>query len=237
MEISTLSASARRCAVTAALALTAGFAFSPVAHADHLYHVGDETHTYGPFTTVAAQPGIAGGVIQDKLVTYDVTSNKIHLKGKVQVRVVNDKDGTLSFYYRVMPDAADTARVALITLDYLAANSKAAAWSALDIAARQDGLGTVAPVGVSRNGGNPAWIRLAFGFTGPDQRLVAGSSSRFLMVRFPGKATATPTDAYAAGGKLIITGIPAAAPGSPPYTGHTASAEVPIFVPIAAPAP
>src|SRR5689334_19336252 len=64
-------------------------------------------------TTVAAQPELAGTIIEDVLTPYSFTGDGgLVLTGNVQNRVVrSDVDGTLDFYWRIIPDTNSTGHV------------------------------------------------------------------------------------------------------------------------------
>jgi len=98
-------------------------------------------------TSAAAQPGLAGIILEETFTPYDFYGSELHVTGMLQSRVVRSSlTGTLDFYWRVIPDAASTGdiyafRVGGFPLMLLDAN-----W-------RIDDLGSVGPQ-VARNFGS-----------------------------------------------------------------------------------
>lgn len=93
-------------------------------------------------TTAADRPELAGTVIEDVLKPYSFSGAGEVLTGRIQNRVVQSVDGTLDFYWRIIPDAYDQTSN---TGDILAFRVAGFAGFALDADWRSDGLGIVAP--------------------------------------------------------------------------------------------
>ena len=96
---------------------------------------------YGEFvisgTTVAARPELAGVVLEDMISDFSVSGAGETIYGQIQNRVVRSVDGTLDFYWRIMP--ADGIG------DISAFRVTGFSGYALDADWRADGLGTAAP--------------------------------------------------------------------------------------------
>ena len=62
---------------------------------------------YGDFvisgTTVAARPELAGVVLEDMISDFSFSGAGESFYGQIQNRVVRSVDGTLDFYWRIMP--------------------------------------------------------------------------------------------------------------------------------------
>ncbi len=58
-------------------------------------------------TTVAARPELAGTVLEDKITEFTITGAGETLSGTIQNRVVRSIDGTLDFYWRILPTSGN----------------------------------------------------------------------------------------------------------------------------------
>ncbi len=119
----------------ASLVLTASALVSTSASAVPLVAIGDYPLSG---TTSADHPELAGFVIEDVLSDFSLSGAGETISGKIQNRVVrSDVDGTLAFYWRILPDTG--------TGDVLAFRLTDFGGFTLDADWRIDGLGTVAP--------------------------------------------------------------------------------------------
>jgi len=138
-----------------------------------------------PGTSAAAEPGLAGTVVNDTLVPFSVVSATMPASGTVQVRTVRGADGKLSFYWKINNAAASKAQVSAL---YISGFPKAV----YDANWRKDGLGSVAPTKVQ--GGFAfdfkSWL---YGFTFGNA-IKPGESSRFFFLRSDA-VTAVPSTA------------------------------------------
>ena len=124
---------------TIALALLA--AFSITAQAVTLV---PGVSTALPGTTSAAEPSLAGTVIEDKMDSFSMTlANGGLVTGQIQSRVVRAIDNTLDFYWRVFNDANSAGDVAFFRLGEFFSPEYNANF-------RTDGLGDLAPVSAYR---------------------------------------------------------------------------------------
>lgn len=144
-----------------------------------------------PGTSAAAEPGLAGTVVNDTLVPFSVASATMPANGTVQVRTVRSADGKLSFYWKINNAAASKAQVNAL---YISGFSKAV----YDANWRKDGLGSVAPTKVQ--GGFAfdfkSWLYgFAFG-----NAIKPGESSRFFFLRSNAVATVPATARISTGG-------------------------------------
>jgi len=144
-----------------------------------------------PGTSAAAEPGLAGTVVNDTLVPFSVVNATMPANGTVQVRTVRSADGKLSFYWKINNAAASKAQVNAL---YISGFPKAV----YDANWRKDGLGSVAPTKVQ--GGFAfdfkSWLYgFAFG-----NAIKPGESSRFFFLRSNAVATVSSTARISTGG-------------------------------------
>lgn len=144
-----------------------------------------------PGTSAAAEPGLAGTVVNDTFVPFSVVSATMPANGTVQVRTVRSADGKLSFYWKINNAAASKAQVNAL---YISGFPKAV----YDANWRKDGLGSVAPTKVQ--GGFSfdfkSWLYgFAFG-----NAIKPGESSRFFFLRSNAVATVPSTARISTGG-------------------------------------
>ncbi len=89
-------------------------------------------------TTVASRPELAGVILEDKLSNFTISGAGETLSGIIQNRVVrSDVDGTLDFYWRIIPTSGDGDLMAFRVggFDGFALNAD---W-------RTDGVGDIGP--------------------------------------------------------------------------------------------
>jgi hypothetical protein len=121
-------------------------------------------------TTAAAQPELAGVVLEDVLVPYDFSGAGHTVKGTVQNRVVRSSvDGTLDFYWRIIPDESSTGGIIAFRVSGFDGFVNDANW-------RIDGVGDVAP-NIARNFGGGS-----VNFLFPDPGVMATNSSVFFFI-------------------------------------------------------
>ena len=87
-------------------------------------------------TTAAARPELAGVVEADVGVPYSFQGAGFSVSGVIQNRVVRSVDGTLDFYWRIIPDASWTGDITAFRVGGFDG-------FALDGDFRLDGLGSV----------------------------------------------------------------------------------------------
>lgn len=90
-----------------------------------------------PGTTVAAEPQLAGTVLQDMITNYSFTGAGETVEGQIQHRVVRSVDGTIDFAWRIKPTGG-TGDISAFRLSGFAGYNLNANW-------RIDGLGSAAP--------------------------------------------------------------------------------------------
>lgn len=88
-------------------------------------------------TTVAARPELAGVVLEDMISTFSISGAGETFTGEIQNRVVRSVDGTLDFYWRIMP-LSGVGDISAFRVEGFSGYTLDADW-------RIDGLGTVAP--------------------------------------------------------------------------------------------
>ena len=158
-----------------------------------------------PGTTVAAEPVLAGTVIEDRLIPYATPPSwSAASSGTVQVRTVRGADGRLSFYWRITADRGSKDVVTGLDIHGFPRAVYDANW-------RRDGLGSVAPVllaGLDRGDG---W-ELRFGFPSPNG-IHAGEESRFFFLRTSAR-TSVPARIRVRFGNTWSAYLPAAGPAS-----------------------
>lgn len=131
-----------------------------------------------PGTDVATEPGLAGPVVQDRVIPYaTLPASSLPSRGTVQVRTVRGADGRMGFYWRIVAHPSSRDVVRALELYRFPRRVYDANW-------RRDGLGTVAPalVGGSLSGG---WT-MQFVFR---RGIRAGEESRFFFLRARTSAT------------------------------------------------
>ncbi len=120
-------------------------------------------------TTVAANPQLAGVVLEDEIINFTFHSGG-DIAGHVQQRVVRSSvDGTLDFYWRVFNDGASDAAIGSLRIGDFVAPEYDADW-------RIDGLGDESPESAHRfTGVYDSFVNFLFDADG----LVAGDTSKF----------------------------------------------------------
>lgn len=144
-----------------------------------------------PGTSAAAEPGLAGAVVNDTLVPFSVASATAPVSGTVQVRTVRGADGKLSFYWKINNAAASKGQVSALHISGFPKAVYDANW-------RKDGLGSVAPTKVQGGLSSDfkSWL-YGFAFEAP---IKPGESSRFFFLRSNAVAAAPSTARISAGG-------------------------------------
>jgi hypothetical protein len=130
-----------------------------------------------PGTTVAANPSLAGTIVQDILSPFTMSTPAGNVTGELQSRVVLAVDGTYDFYWRVLNDATSAGDVNYLRIGDFDTPT-------YDANYRIDGLGDLAPATaflfVSPT---PGFINFAFDTGGPNaQGLAPGQSSNFIFL-------------------------------------------------------
>lgn len=128
---------------------------------------GDEITLIG--TTVAAEPQLAGLVLQDELIPFSFASSVGSISGTVQQRVVrSSQDNTLDFYWRVINDTTSLDSVAFWRVGDFSSPEYNPNW-------RIDGVGDVAPVSANRfTDSFESYVNFSFG-----NGIMPGESSKF----------------------------------------------------------
>lgn len=132
-----------------------------------------------PGTTAAMEADLAGGVLHDKLIPFQIhaPTGALLFAGELQNRVVrSSRDGALHFYYSVRNTKPGLNGVvsAVTTQSFGVSPYAAVDW-------RPDGLGDVNPMRAQRSGGVGDTIRFLFPVSG--HPLVGGEESRFFYIK------------------------------------------------------
>lgn len=130
-----------------ALALAAAVAAPSLAHADVLLEGATVALLTG--TSAAAEPQLAGTIIEDRSDAFSFASASGTVTGSIQSRVVRSVDGTMDFYWRVFSDARSADDLGSFRLGNLFTSVYRVNW-------RNDGSGEVAPVNAHRFSGTMA---------------------------------------------------------------------------------
>jgi hypothetical protein len=204
--MTTLSAPMRLALLTAAAATAA--ALATPAQAVTLVQGSD---TALPGTTAAAEPQLAGVIIEDWLQPFSYAAYGGTVSGNVQSRVVRSSgDGTLDFYWRVLVDEQAAGPVASLRLGHFVAPEYDANW-------RIDGLGSEAPYAAHLFDASTGFVNFKFHAVQP------GESSNFVF--FDSSATAYAKtaiyDLTALGTEGISTSYQTFAPAVPEPASYT----------------
>jgi hypothetical protein len=126
-----------------------------------------------PGTTVAANPSLAGTIVQDILTPFTMTTTTGTVTGEVQSRVVHAVDGTYDFYWRVFNDSTSGGDIGFLRTGDIST-------PAYDANYRIDGVGDLAPVNALLfTSPTPGFINFAF----PNPTALApGQSSLFIFL-------------------------------------------------------
>jgi len=150
-------------------------------HTAHAVLLSPNSSAALPGTTVAAEPQLAGFIIEDNLQNFSMNIGGGQLvTGQIQSRVVrSDVDGTLDFYWRVFNDPNSAGDIAFFRFGDFIAPEYDANW-------RIDGLGDVAPVSAYRFD-SPLESYVNFDFThtdntGAQHGIMPGESSMFMLM-------------------------------------------------------
>ena len=125
-----------------------------------------------PGTTAAADPSLAGTVVEDRVIPYSSPPGALTARGTVQVRTVRGADGRLNFYWRIKAHPSSRDVVHALEIYRFPRRVYDANW-------RLDGLGTIRPVLVAGHNISGGWL-MQFVFR-PTIR--AGQESRFFFLR------------------------------------------------------
>ena len=159
-----------------AIALSLPLCFSTVALAD-VVAPGSSINLYG--TTAAANPYLAGTVLEDELISFSLAASQIAgaplITGTVQQRVVRENDtGTLDFYWRITELNSGS-------LGYLRLGNFNSA--VFDTNYRLDGLGDIGPTSARRfSDALDSYINFGFTDAAGGDSLLAGQSSYFIFL-------------------------------------------------------
>jgi len=124
-------------------------------------------------TTVTDRPALAGTVLEDVSSSYSFSSPDGHfLTGNIQNRVVRSIDGTLDFYWRIMPVNGNASVSAFRVVGFES--------FALDADWRSDGLGTASPDEVRYFGPGSGSVNFIFNNSPVSPDNTAGSMFFFL---------------------------------------------------------
>lgn len=122
-------------------------------------------------TSVAAEPNLAGVVLEDEMVNFAYASGGGTVSGSVQLRVVRSVDTTLDFYWRVFNDENSSNAIGAFRLGDFYTSDYNANY-------RTDGLGDDAPDTATRfSGTQSSFVNFIF-----DGGLAAGESSNFFFL-------------------------------------------------------
>jgi hypothetical protein len=125
--------------------LILGAAIALIVNAAQAVTLVDGTSVALPGTTSAAEPQLAGTVLEDTLTDFAIAGEGI--TGHIQSRVVRSSvDGTLDFYWRVFNDESSKGNIGNFRIGEFLAPEYNANW-------RIDGLGDVAPTSAFKFGG------------------------------------------------------------------------------------
>lgn len=127
-----------------------------------------------PGTTVAAQPQLAGIVLEDEMQAFSFAANGGTISGTVQSRVVRSSvDGTLDFYWRVFSDTFSSGAMQSFRIGNFFTSQYNADW-------RIDGQGNTAPV-YARLFDN-AFGQVNYDFSQQGMGIAPGGESFFLLM-------------------------------------------------------
>lgn len=130
-------------------------------------------------TTVAAEPQLAGTVLEDRTDGYSFAGIHGTVSGSIQSRVVRSIDGTVDFYWRVFTDANSSDDLRSLRLGQIFTSAYRVNWAA-------DGLGDVSPNSATRfSGALSSDFNFNFDYTdvtGAATGLGGGDSSYFMFL-------------------------------------------------------
>lgn len=158
--------------------LLLGAALALSLHTAQAVTLINDTAVALPGTTVAAEPQLAGVVLEDKLSSFSIAG--LGITGQIQSRVVRSSvDGTLDFYWRVFNDATSQGSIGNFRVGEFYAPEYNANW-------RIDGLGDVAPMSAYLFGGiyaGKGYMNFQFfDPAGGDGTLAPGQTSMFILL-------------------------------------------------------
>jgi uncharacterized protein (TIGR03382 family) len=130
-------------------------------------------------TTVAAEPQLAGVVLEDRVDNFSFAGIHGTVSGSIQSRVVRSVDGTVDFYWRVFSDANSSDDLRSLRLGNIFTDTYLVNWAS-------DGLGDLSPTSARRfSGTQSSSFNFNFDYhdaTGAPSGLGAGESSYFLLL-------------------------------------------------------
>lgn len=130
-------------------------------------------------TTVAAEPQLAGAVLEDRTDAFSFAGVHGTVSGSIQSRVVRSIDGTVDFYWRVFSDANSSDDLRSMRLGQIFTSTYRVNWAA-------DGPGDLSPTSATRfSGAGSSSFNFNFDYhdaTGAPSGLGAGESSYFMFL-------------------------------------------------------
>lgn len=130
-------------------------------------------------TTSAAEPALAGTIIEDRSDTFTMLTDLGPVTGSIQSRVIRAVDGTVDFYWRVFSDINSADLIGAFRLGNEITTDYRVNW-------RSDGLGDVSPLSAHRfTGALSSDFNFNFGHldtSGAPKGLAAGQSSYFMFL-------------------------------------------------------
>ena len=128
-----------------------------------------------PGTTVAAQPQLAGIVLEDEIQAFSFVADGGVISGTVQSSVLRSTvDGTLDVYWRVISDASSAGPIGSFRLGEFFTTIYNANW-------RSDGLGDTAPAAAIHFAGTGGNVNFYFNARTAGQ-LAPGAESYFMFL-------------------------------------------------------
>jgi hypothetical protein len=129
-----------------------------------------------PGTSSAARPELAGTIVRDESIPFQITSSTgaVLASGIVQDRVIRETTaGSLDFYVHVTNKASSTANLTLVTRSDFGPVLTDVDW-------RSDGGGTKAPLTAWRS---PTADTVGFSFSSPNNQVTPGADTRFSLIK------------------------------------------------------
>lgn len=163
------------------LALTAAAIFLPMSASAVMLTGAGTTDFALNGTTSAAEPQLAGTVLQDLITPFTISGAGENLSGTIQNRVVRSVDGTLDFYWRIIPDSGtgDINAFRLTGFDGYTLNANY----------RTDGLGDIGPDTAKYFGDGTGSVNFLFSNGGPGSSPTGGGYTTSLFFFLDTNAT------------------------------------------------
>ena len=144
----------RQSLIALAVGCTAWFG-TGAAQADVLLEGGTVLLASG--TSSAAEPHLAGTIIEDRSDAFTMVTEHGIVSGSIQSRVIRAVDGTVDFYWRVFSDANSQDDIGFFRLGEEVTTNYRVNW-------RNDGLGDVSPLSAHRfTGAQSSYFNFNFG--------------------------------------------------------------------------